>query len=114
MLINNNNQGCTCNNNSTPRSVKHQKAKRAIIIIIILFVVVFMVGIIGYKYFLHMNTEEAIFNTSLTVSNLGIGHHEKTIAEKLFTSIYSIFAGIFFLSLTSAIIAYIFILYFED
>ena len=55
-----------------------------------------------------MKTIDAVYNTSLTVSNLGIAPHERTTGEKLFTGFYGMLSGIFFISLISTIIAYIF------
>ncbi len=95
------------------RLLQHDKVVHAIMILIIAFIVIFIIGVVGYGYFFQMSATDAIFNTSLTVSNLGIGLHEKTPAEKMFTGIYSVVAGIFFISLVSAIVAYIFTLYLE-
>lgn len=89
------------------------KVIHAIMILAVTFIVIFIIGIIGYKHFFHMKTSDAFFNTSLTVSNLAIDLHEKTAAEKIFTGVYSLIAGIFFVALVSAIVAYIFTLYLE-
>jgi hypothetical protein len=89
------------------------KVIHAILILTITFIVIFIIGIIGYKHIFHMGTTDAFFNTSLTLSNLAIDLHEKTEAEKIFTGIYSLIAGIFFIALVSAIVAYIFTLYLE-
>ena len=75
---------------------------------IILFFVIFILGVVGYGYFFNMNLSDAIYNTSITMSNLGISAHEKTNGEKIFTAMYSIISGVFFLSLMSALVAYIF------
>ncbi|XWV26894.1 putative potassium channel protein [Tupanvirus soda lake] len=93
---------------------KQKKALMAIIIIFIILVVILLFGIIGYKYFFGMSWTDAIFNTSITASTLGIAPHERTNAEKIFTSIYAIVSGIFFVTTISTIIAYIFSLYFSN
>lgn len=99
---------------STPNHVRKTRTRKAFILIIILFVIIYMIGIIGYKFIFKMTVADAIFNTSLTISNLGVGLHEKTAAEKIFTGVYAVISGVFFLSLVGAIIAYIFSLYIED
>ena len=92
---------------------RKEKVMHALYILIIAFIVVLAIGFIGYKFLFHMTFEDAVFNTTLTMSNLGIGLHEKTHGEKLFTGFYSLISGIFFLSLMSAIIAYIFTIYLQ-
>lgn len=97
--------------------VKHNFARKrimhAILILIIAFGVVYLIGIIGYRHYFNMSVSDAVFNTSLTVSNLGVGLHEKTSQEKVFTALYSLLAGIFFVSLVSSVVAYIFTIYLE-
>lgn len=90
------------------------KVKHAILVLFIFFIVIFFIGIVGYKYVFGMSPSDAFFNTSLTVSNLGIGLHEKTATEKIFTAIYSLLTGILFVSLVSSIVAYIFTMYLES
>jgi hypothetical protein len=97
-----------------PFIFKRTKVIKAIIILGVVFVIVVLFGIYGYKRYFGMDTTEAIYNTTLTVSNLAIGLHEKTQAEKIFTGIYSLIAGLLFVSLVSSTVAYIFTLYLED
>lgn len=96
------------------RTLKQKKVVHALMILILAFIIVFIIGIVGYTYFFQMSIPDAIFNTSLTVSNLGIGLHEKTAAEKIFTGMYSLTSGILFVALVSSIVAYIFTLYLES
>lgn len=96
------------------RVINNKKVTHAIAVLIVVFIIIFIIGIIGYKHFFHMSIEDAIFNTSLTISNLGIGLHERTAGEKIFTAIFSILAGIFFISLISSIVAYVFTMYLES
>lgn len=100
--------------NKLVKTFKKDKVVHAIMILVVAFVIIFFTGVLGYKYFFNMSLSDAIFNTSLTVSNLGIGLHEKTAAEKIFTGLYSLIAGIFFVSLVSSIVAYIFSIYLES
>ncbi len=94
-------------------STKNNSALQLLLIIIIIFLVVFLVGIIGYRHYFKMNGVDAVFNTSLTMTTLGIPVNERTDEEKLFTSIYAIFSQIFFVSLISCIIAYMFTMYYQ-
>ena len=103
-----------CVQTDEQKESKHKKAIKAVAIIILVFVLLFAVGIIGYKLFFKMTLPDALYNTSLTISNIGNGSHDKTTEEKIFTSIFAILCGIFFISLSSAVIGYVFTLYYEN
>lgn len=90
------------------------KIKYSMLILAVSFVVIFAIGFIGYKFVFGLETSDAIFNTALTISNTGIGLHEKTASEKIFTAMYSIITCIFFVSLVSSIVAFVFSYHIEN
>jgi len=98
----------------SPRHIKKKRVIKALIILLIILIALLVIGYVGYHYIFKLNRSDAVFNAGLTVSNLAIGLHEKTTAEKIFTALYSLVSGLFFVAFVSAVIAYVFSLYFED
>ena len=92
----------------------HFRLKRFILIIIILFLLGLTIGVLGYKYFFDMTWTDALFNATISMSTLGIAPNEKTAGEKIFTGFYAILSGVFFISLVSAVIQYVFNIYVEE
>nr|WBF71014.1 putative potassium channel protein [Megavirus caiporensis] len=82
-----------------------------IIILTIILVIIIIFGYLGYRYLFNMTRVDALYNTTLTISTLGIAPGDKTEAEKIFTGIYAVLVGVFFISLVSAIVSYIFSIY---
>lgn len=91
----------------------HKRIYKALLIILILFVIMFVIGVITYKYWFKMDTVDAIYNTSLSMAATGIDEHKRSNGEKIFVGIFSIISSLFFLSLAGAIIGYIFAMYYE-
>lgn len=92
---------------------KNKKVVKLIFFLIILLLILILVGYLGFKYLFGMNNIDAVYNAMITTSTLGLDPHERTSGEKIFTGIYSILAGIFFISLIGAIVSYIFTLYYD-
>lgn len=80
-------------------------------LIILLLVVVVLVGVIGFKFLFKMSLTDAFYNATITASTLGTDVHERTSGEKIFTGIYGIISCVLIISLISAIISYIFIIF---
>ena len=100
---------CDCHSEPPYGAVKNrdQKAKRLLKWIVILFVVVFLFGVIGFRYLFDLNWHDAIYHAALTTSTLGVEIDEKTTTQKYFIAIYALMSGILFISLISAFIDHI-------
>lgn len=92
----------------------NDKIIKSILILAFVFLIVFIIGLVGYGYFFQMDMDDALFNTALTVSNLGITQTVRSPAEKIFTAIYSLISALFFVSLVSSVVAYIFTTYLDN
>ncbi|BCS82878.1 putative potassium channel protein [Cotonvirus japonicus] len=93
------------------KSTANTKIIKLIIILFCILCIILVVGVIGYKYLFNMNYVDSVYNTTLTVSTLGIAPGDKTDTEKLFTGIYAVLVGVFFISVVSAVVSYIFTMY---
>lgn len=92
-------------------SIKESRVLEIILILFCVFCVVLIIGVIGYRTLFKMSLIDSIYNTTLTVSTLGIAPGDKTDTEKIFTGVYAIVVGVIFVSFVSAIVSYIFSLY---
>ncbi|AGC01719.1 hypothetical protein H012_gp746 [Acanthamoeba polyphaga moumouvirus] len=93
------------------KTIKKSRVLEVVLILFCVFCVVIIIGIIGYRTLFKMSLIDSIYNTTLTVSTLGIAPGDKTDAEKIFTGVYAIIVGVIFISFVSAIVSYIFSLY---
>ena len=80
-------------------------------LIILLLVVVVLIGIAGFKFLFKMSFIDAFYNATITASTLGTDVHERTSGEKIFTGIYGIVSCVLIISLISAMISYIFMIF---
>ncbi|AHA45141.1 putative potassium channel protein [Hirudovirus strain Sangsue] len=92
----------------------NKKLTRLIIVLFCLLCIIVTLGVIGYKFLFKMSYVDAIYNTAITTSTLGIAPGDKTDAEKIFTGIYAVLVGVFFISVISAIVSYMFTTYILD
>ena len=93
---------------------KKSKAMMGVMIIILLLLSIILIGYLGYRYIFKMNASDAFFNTTITASTLGLDIRERTPAEKIFTGVYALLAGVFFIAIISSAVSYIFTSYFLD
>lgn len=103
--------GCKCNCQSeppySPPKDRDAKVKKLLIWIVVLFIIVFLIGIIGFKYFFNLDWHDAFYHAALTTSTLGVDVENKTRSQKYFIAIYALVSGILFISLISAFIDHI-------
>ena len=92
---------------------KHTKEIiKFLFIIICLIIIIVYIGTMGFKHFFGMSYIDAIYNASITATSLGVDARERTSGEKIFTSLYALISGLFFITMISAIISYIFSIYY--
>lgn len=102
------------NKNKKPLVNKTQKTIKALTVILSMILIVLVVGIIGFMYFFKMNFGDALYNTTITAATLGINSHPIKTSEKIFIGTFAMFSSIFFITVTSSIVTYIFNLYYRD
>lgn len=70
----------------------------SLVMIVVLFIIIFIIGLLGFKYYFGSNFIDAIHNTSMYISGMGPITEAKTTSQKLFASFFSIVGGLFFLA----------------
>lgn len=91
-------------------------SKKTVILILIMLAVIFIVIVIGaffYKTLFNMDTVDAVYNSMLTASTLGVDPHEKTTAEKMFTGIYGLCCAVLLITFIGSIVAYLASAYYQ-
>lgn len=99
--------------NNPTRGFRELKLEHAVGIIVIAFLVIFTIGVVGFKQSFDMSTRDAVYSTAMTISNLDIGHYKSNWNKKAFLGAYSLLCQLFFITLASTVVAYIFTLYFN-
>lgn len=56
-----------------------------------------VIGTIGFRYFENMELLDAMTDTCLIISTMGPRYYAKTDAGKIFTSVFSLYSGLFFI-----------------
>lgn len=88
--------------------------KKTVLAILMLFSILFFVlciGFSGFKLLFNMSNTDAFYNAAITVSTLGVDPHQRSNKEKIFTGIFALLSGVFFIATVSTIVSYIFSLY---
>lgn len=70
----------------------------SLVMIVVLFIIIFIIGLLGFKYYFGSNFIDSIHNTSMYISGMGPITEAKTTSQKLFASFFSIVGGLFFLA----------------
>jgi ABC-type phosphate transport system permease subunit len=63
------------------------------------------IGMLGYRYFVEVSWLDAFVNASLTLAGMGGIDIARSLAGKIFTSIYSLFCGLVFSIIISMMFA---------
>lgn len=95
------------------KGFRKNRILHAVGIMVLAFLIIFVIGVMGFKYIFGMTMTDSVFNTALSISNLDISHYAITKKEKAFLGLYSLIGSILFISLASTIVAYIFTRYFD-
>lgn len=75
--------------------------------LVIILVIIFIIGIIGFRYFFNTDWVDAFFQTGLATSTLGLSATSvaETNSQKLFLVIYALTSSIIFLGVAAHIVA---------
>ena len=57
-----------------------------------------IIGMVGYKYFLHLPWVDSLLNASMILTGMGPVDKAETDGGKIFASIYAIYSGVAFLT----------------
>ena len=71
----------------------------SVVMIFVLFVIIFIIGLLGFRYFFGTNLIDSIYNTSMYISGMGPITGAQNTSQKLFASFFSIVGGLFFLAI---------------
>lgn len=55
-----------------------------------------LIGVLGFEFFVMNTWIDALYNTAMILSGMGLNSMPETIAGKIFTSIFSLYGGLFF------------------
>lgn len=84
-----------------------QNQKNILILLIIVFVIILFIGVIGYRYLFNLNWMDCFYNSSLIISTLNLSTVPMNDSQKVFIMIYSLIAGLTFITIASRSIGFI-------
>lgn len=91
-----------------PKKVFYQRIGKNIFLGFFILAIVLMIGILGYRYIVHLDWWLSLLNASMILSGMGPvfpEHFSLTPKATIFASAYALFSGVAFLSIFSIIIA---------
>lgn len=74
---------------------------------LILLLAVLLVGMIGFRYIVHLNWIDSFQNASFYISGMGPVANMTTDGQKFFSGAYAIAAGIFYLAIAAYLVSQI-------
>lgn len=81
----------------------------ALQVLVIVFLVIYGIGILGYRYVYGMDTLDAVYTATLSLTDASSAVQvATTTGQQLFASFYTLAANLFLLALVSSIVALIF------
>ena len=102
------------NQDSTDPDPRHVKLFKLLFWSGVLLFVVLLVGILGFKYIVHLNWIDSFQNASFYISGMGPVAVMQNNEQKLFAGTYAISAGIFYLAIAAYLVSQIAELEFFD
>jgi len=78
-----------------------------LIYLVVILLVIFIIGIIGFRFFFNVGWIDAFFQTGLATSTLGLSATSvaETNSQKLFLVIYALTSSIIFLGIASHLVS---------
>lgn len=75
--------------------------------LIVILIIIFIIGIIGFRFFFDVGWVDAFFQTGIATSTLGLSATSvaKTNSQKLFLVIYALISAVLFLGIATHIIS---------
>ena len=68
-------------------------------------VVALSLGILGYHFFAQLTWIDSFLNASMILSGMGPVNEVKTTSGKLFSGLYALFSGLFFIAVSGVLLA---------
>jgi hypothetical protein len=81
---------------------KEDRLRQYVLVAVVLFVIIFVVGVFGFHYIVRQDWASAVYCTA--TFGLNTETIIKTTDQKLFTSFFTIFAGLLFVAIATHLI----------
>lgn len=88
-----------------PRAKFYYRLLRNFLFALFILVISLGMGVVGYHYFGRLGWLDSIHNASMILSGMGLVDHVETVSGKWFSSFYSLFSGVIFITNVGIILA---------
>lgn len=92
-------------NSNSPDPNRGKKLYKLLFWSIILLIIVLLIGMIGFRYLVKLNWIDSFQNASFYISGLGPLAEMTTNGQKIFSGVYAIAAGIFYLAIAAYLVS---------
>ncbi len=78
---------------------------RALLLSVVVVALSLLLGVLGYRYLVHLGWLDALLNASMILGGMGPVETQMPAAGKVFASIYALFSGLMLVGLTGILLA---------